>query len=121
MTGEIPVNYLIMDTTYTVYLLYKLEPNPSGLRGGQSAAITLSSGSILTSSRICLDPGGPNREPGVAYPDMRADGWMEIKLGEFAVHPGLLGGNKVVVEVSETNINITKIGLVIEGMEFRPS
>lgn len=47
----------------------------------------------------------------------RADGWLEIQLGDFDV--GLQGKGEVEVQLLDTS-QYRKSGLVVEGLEFRP-
>lgn len=58
-----------------------------------------------------------NREETRMYPCKRKDGWMELKLGEFACNDGDDGEVKMVFEeVKHLN---WKNGLIVEGIEIR--
>ena len=47
----------------------------------------------------------------------RADGWMELEMGEFQNYEGEDG--EVSISLMETSATI-KIGLVVQGIEIRP-
>lgn len=51
----------------------------------------------------------------------REDGWMETELGEFFVEGGeLLDLDEIVLSVIELDYKYWTIGLIIQGIDFRP-
>uniref|UniRef100_A0A0E0MMH0 Protein kinase domain-containing protein n=1 Tax=Oryza punctata TaxID=4537 RepID=A0A0E0MMH0_ORYPU len=77
----------------------------------------------MLSSRLLKVTWGetPEHWKWITLPDSRGDGWMELKLAEFATDEKLLSEKNVIVDFREENDHIKKSGLIIEGMEFRPN
>ncbi|CAL4979922.1 unnamed protein product [Urochloa decumbens] len=119
--GEIPTVDLTPGTRYAVYLVYKLTMGAIGLKGVQMASIRLYGEITVCINRVSVDPAARGMAGGVAYPVTRGDGWMELKLAEFATDETLLGEKVVIVDFREVNDHVKKSGLIIEGMEFRPN
>ncbi|XP_062198301.1 receptor like protein kinase S.2-like [Phragmites australis] len=118
--GEIPTEDLSAGTSYAVYLVYKLASGAAGLKGGQKSSIRLHGERIVATSRVNVDPAAV-QAAGVAFPVTRSDGWMEVKLAEFVADEQMLNEKAVIVDFCEENDHIKKSGIIIEGMEFRPS
>lgn len=124
--GEIATEDLTPGTRYAVYLVYKLTGTSVGLRGGQTqrSSLRLYGEITVSTGKVSVDvvpAAARGMAAGVAYPVARGDGWMELKLAEFAADEKLLGEKKVIVDFREENDHVKKSGLVIEGMEFRPN
>uniref|UniRef100_A0A0E0CKR0 Protein kinase domain-containing protein n=1 Tax=Oryza meridionalis TaxID=40149 RepID=A0A0E0CKR0_9ORYZ len=124
--GEIATEDLTPGTRYAVYLVYKLTGTAVGLRGGQTqrSSLRLYGEITVSTGKVSVDvvpAAARGMAAGVAYPVARGDGWMELKLAEFAADEKLLGEKKVIVDFREENDHVKKSGLVIEGMEFRPN
>ncbi|KAI3469952.1 hypothetical protein Pfo_026615 [Paulownia fortunei] len=93
--GWIKTKMLSPETLYAAYLVFGFtEKLLSFQRASEQASI------------VHFQPGNG-----------RADGWMEIELGEFYV--GLGGNGEVQVQLLEMS-GFGKSGLIIEGIEFRP-
>uniref|UniRef100_A0A1D1Z9X8 F-box protein At2g02240 n=1 Tax=Anthurium amnicola TaxID=1678845 RepID=A0A1D1Z9X8_9ARAE len=115
------VSELSPGTLYSAYLVFRLKEGSHGLDGFQEASVAL--GSYLSRRWVCLDPSedaamhcGP-----VGVPHPRGDGtWMELQLGEFMV-AAEEDGQMVVVRLREVERLNWKSGLVIEGIELRPT
>lgn len=123
VSGEIATKDLSAGSSYEVYLVYKLAGSFSGLEGGQTSSVRLYGERIVATSRVSLDPDARGIPAGadVTYPVARGDGWMELRLGEFANHGVMLMEKAVIVDVREENDHIKKSGVIVEGMEFRAS
>lgn len=119
--GEIGIEDLTPGIHYAVYLVYKLTVATIGLKGGQVSSIRLYGERTVSTNKVSVDPGA-RKMAGVAYPVTRGDGWMELKLAEFATDEKLLGEKAVIVHFREVmNDHVKRSGLIIDGMEFRPN
>jgi hypothetical protein len=57
----------------------------------------------------------------IRCPRRRADGWLEVELGEFAVPPAGDGGGVVEVRFEgREHDDAWKRGLIVQGIDFRP-
>ncbi|KAJ1288475.1 hypothetical protein BS78_02G092200 [Paspalum vaginatum] len=112
--GWVPVEFLSKDTSYDIYLIYKLADEHDGLRWGQSSVEV--DGVQTTDTIVSFVDEDAVRVDVVAYPVTRSEGWMELWLGEF---DNKHGDSEVKVSVSERNDTYAKKGLIIEGMEIR--
>jgi len=112
--GTVPAGALCANTSYDVYLVYKLADEHDGLRWGDSF-IQIDDKDHSRALVSFIDEDAV-RVDGVAYPVRRSEGWMELWLGEFdSKH----GQSEVKVGVTETTNTYAKKGLIIEGMEIR--
>ena len=119
--GEILTADLSPGTTYMVYLVYKLASDTGGLSGAQTSSVRLYGERTIATSSVSVDPAACTADAGVVRPVARHDGWMELKLAEFAPDDKLLLNERaVIVDFREENIRVLKRGLIVEGMEFRP-
>ncbi|XP_066335920.1 cysteine-rich receptor-like protein kinase 25 isoform X2 [Miscanthus floridulus] len=119
--GEILTADLSPGTTYMVYLVYKLASDTGGLSGAQTSSVRLYGERTIATSSVSVDPAACTADAGVVRPVARHDGWMELKLAEFAPDDKLLLNERaVIVDFREENIRVPKWGLIVEGMEFRP-
>uniref|UniRef100_A0A0E0AZ94 Protein kinase domain-containing protein n=1 Tax=Oryza glumipatula TaxID=40148 RepID=A0A0E0AZ94_9ORYZ len=123
ITGEISPKDLTMDTPYVVYLVYNLASGTSGLRGVQTSSLRLYGERVVATSRVSVYPAvhSGTCDSDVAYPIGRDDGWMELKLAEFTNDHRMLAEAAVIVDFREVNVHIMKSGLIVEGLEFRPT
>jgi hypothetical protein len=120
--GEVPPRDLSPGTSYAVYLVYKLTSSTSGLRGCvQTASLRLYGERIVPGStcKVSLDPEARGSASDVTYPVARGDGWLELRLAEFANDEEMLMEKGVIVDLREENVSVQKRGLIVEGMEFR--
>ncbi|EMS51376.1 F-box protein PP2-B10 [Triticum urartu] len=118
--GSIHTDMLTPDSKYGAYLVFKRTQNFSGFNYPIQKA-TLYFGQIMeyTSPVLLGENWTPPPELGVAQPQRRADGWMEISLGHFHT-----SGNELYAEMSfslmETEGEVTqKRGLIVHGIEIR--
>ena len=141
--GKIASKMLTRNSTYCAYLVYRLVPGALGLGFPFQEALVSVRGSEST-RRVCLhgydddDFGGvvPRKyvqdatrlwrmdyptvpvEDDVVLPRRRADGWMELELGNcFYNHEDDDG--EVRVSLSETKRLFPKKGLIVRSIEFR--
>nr|TKW00730.1 hypothetical protein SEVIR_8G130800v2 [Setaria viridis] len=112
--GWVPAEFLSTDTSYDIYLVYKLADEHDGLRWGESYVAV--DGVHTTDGIVSFVDEDAVRVDGVAYPVTRSEGWMELWLGEFY---NKHGDTEVKVSASEKTDTYAKIGLIIEGMEVR--
>ncbi|XP_052167926.1 F-box protein At2g02240-like [Oryza glaberrima] len=95
--GEISPKDLTIDTPYAAYLV------------------------VVATSRVSVDPAARSGASDVSYPTERDDGWMEVKLAEFSNDERMLTEAAVIVDFREVNDHVKKSGLIVEGLEFRPT
>ena len=129
---------LSRDTAYAVYIVFKTPVESYGLDcPPQKASIDTVAGKKII-RKVCLQSyegrhvnrwvtmrltreynksyrRGHGRNP--VLPQERADGWMELEMGEFQNYEGEDG--EVSISLMETSATI-KIGLVVQGIEIRP-
>ncbi|VAI40623.1 unnamed protein product [Triticum turgidum subsp. durum] len=120
ISGSIHTDMLTPDSKYGAYLVFKRTQNFSGFNYPIQKA-TLYFGQIMeyTSPVLLGENWTPPPELGVAQPQRRADGWMEISLGHFHT-----SGNPFYAVMSfslmETEGEVTqKRGLIVHGIEIR--
>ncbi|KAF8697986.1 hypothetical protein HU200_035489 [Digitaria exilis] len=141
--GKIDSKMLSKNSTYSVYLVFKVAREAYGLEHPeQNTSVVL--GGIKSARRVCLDgydsdgedrasefyhslPSGSLLRPkrrnrleipqNVLLPKERADGWKELELGMFHNDEGEDG--EVCISLAETSSTL-KIGLIVQGVEIRP-
>ncbi|KAI4982998.1 hypothetical protein ZWY2020_023490 [Hordeum vulgare] len=117
--GEIHSTMLCGNSMYAAYLVFKLAHGFARLDFPfQDASISVAGGNDLT-RQVCLqaymeDGDAPDD---VMVPRKRADGWMEVELGEFYTGEGSYG--EVSVTLKETEGGVLKRGLIVWGIEIR--
>ncbi|KAF7081298.1 hypothetical protein CFC21_085254 [Triticum aestivum] len=144
--GKIHSKMLSQDTTYAAYMVFKTTDNFYGLDFPVQEA-SISAGATNTTRKVCLqgnddddgEGGVPenyrpmvpfprlrlrrrnrrvvSHEENVALPQQRADGWMELELGEFLNEGGDDG--EVSISLVETKGGNWKSGLIVQGIEIR--
>jgi hypothetical protein len=112
--GWVPFEFLSTDTSYDIFLVYKLADEHDGLRWGESYVAV--DGVHTTDGVVSFVDEDAVRVDRVAYPVTRSEGWMELWLGEFY---NKYVDREVKVSVWEKTDTYAKIGLIIEGMEIR--
>uniref|UniRef100_A0A0D9XQG0 Uncharacterized protein n=1 Tax=Leersia perrieri TaxID=77586 RepID=A0A0D9XQG0_9ORYZ len=136
ISGEIETKHLMLRTSYSVFLVYALAGNHSGLDGEHRSVIQSVpfphvnfQASPERGVRLvvgALAPDGGAAEPDVmSYPVERGDGTMEVELGWFHVSPDAGHGqgrpHAVIAQLTITSAGGDPVrGLIVEGMEFRP-
>ncbi|XP_062183321.1 putative disease resistance protein RGA1 isoform X2 [Phragmites australis] len=112
--GSVPAQALPINTSYDVYLVYKLADEHDGLRWGQSYVHV--NGVHANGVHVSFVDEDAVHLDGVAYPVTRSEGWMELRLGEFDNN---CGDSEIKVGVTEKTNTYAKKGLIVEGMEIR--
>ena len=126
--GKISTSMLSLDTNYAAYLVFKLREAAFGFDYiPAEVSLTLGVDKICAKS-VVLDPmieRRPRYGLEVAHSVIsslerskeRADGWLEIELGDFF---NRYGEDELEMSVMEVKAGIRKGGLVIQGVEIRP-
>lgn len=108
--GWVLTEALSADTSYDVYLVYKLADKHEGLSWAR-----------VDGHDVSFVDEDAVRVGGVAYPVTRSEGWMELRLGEFHNKGPRDSEVTLCMRVRETDrMYYAKKGLIIEGMEIRP-
>ncbi|XP_015887478.3 F-box protein PP2-B10-like [Ziziphus jujuba] len=140
--GRMETNILSPKTTYGAYFVYKFNERSRGFKGNpvdfqiyfegeeevdermvgsrellnrQMRRSRVSLNGQMGRSRVFLNPSEDERQ----IIRVREDGWLEVEMGEF-FNDGGDDHRVVVCRLMETDSCVTKIGLVVEGIEFRP-
>ncbi|XP_010935987.1 F-box protein At2g02240 [Elaeis guineensis] len=113
--GTIRSKALTPKTTYAAYLIFKLDQNSRGL-GSPNQETIVRLGAHVSRRAVNVQPRGSGRHHFRNV--MRADGWMEMEMGEFYNDEGEDGE----VEMSFMGMQggHWKSGLIIQGIEIRP-
>ncbi|GMY26844.1 putative F-box protein PP2-B12 [Fagus crenata] len=114
--GSIDNKLLALDTTYAAYFVFKFAESCHGFEQRPVELKVHFEGRENGNSHIMyLDP--PANMPNLTR--VRGDGWIEIKMGEF-INEHADDGN-VVFSVFDFDGGSTKGGLIVEGIELRPT
>uniref|UniRef100_A0A0D3FBY5 F-box domain-containing protein n=1 Tax=Oryza barthii TaxID=65489 RepID=A0A0D3FBY5_9ORYZ len=113
---KLPGKKLSQNTNYAAYLVYKIADRSYGLDFPFQEASVSIGGSITARQRI--EPRAVVLAEDIENPQKRADGWMELKLGELYNEEGDDG--EVCISFMETKGGHWKSGLVVQGIEIRP-
>ncbi|CAN4111035.1 unnamed protein product [Withania somnifera] len=137
--GKMKTGDLSPNTTYGAYVLMKISDGSFGLDSIPSEiSISVGDEESVSSSAYLRHPRNKKKEQmeSLLYrnrvetlkarvnkgeermPRERADGWLEIELGEF--FNGGNGDEEIVMKLMEVKGYHVKGGLVIEGIELRP-
>ncbi|CAN6279642.1 unnamed protein product [Urochloa humidicola] len=143
--GKIHCKMLSQNSTYAVYMVFKILDESYGLDYPPQEAAVVIRESKLT-RQVCLqghESEGENEEEvpqnyrplmvpamrgrlrrrnrrlphGVTVPKKRADGWLEMEMGEFTNEEGEDG--EVSISLMETRGGNWKKGLIVQGIEIR--
>ncbi|KAF6147674.1 hypothetical protein GIB67_003005 [Kingdonia uniflora] len=114
--GSIKTRELSPDTTYEAYFVYNLAKRSQrfGVTDPHLEVLIEILGIEGSEKKrsVCLDRKSEDNPP-----QLRRDGWMEIKMGEFLnVHGEDTEVQTTIREISSS----VKAGLFIQGIEFRP-
>ncbi|XP_006664305.1 F-box protein PP2-B10-like [Oryza brachyantha] len=138
ITGKIGSRELSPSTTYSAYLVFKLADDSYGLDSlTQEASITVGDNNVSkrivslyprkqesqsSTSSTSTDEQHNAEEQGEcrtrSYPRQRADGWLEVEMGQFYNDQGEDG--EVTILFTEIVEQHWKKGLILEGIEIRP-
>ncbi|CAL4967591.1 unnamed protein product [Urochloa decumbens] len=131
--GNIDSKMLSQNSAYAAYIVFKVARGAYGL-GSHFAETSVSLGGSESARQVCLDdlnrgydesrrgprPIGRGRieiPPDVLVPCERADGWLELEMGEFQNAEGEDG--EVSIKLMQTSSTV-KSGLIVQGIEIRP-
>uniref|UniRef100_A0A7N0V7L1 Uncharacterized protein n=1 Tax=Kalanchoe fedtschenkoi TaxID=63787 RepID=A0A7N0V7L1_KALFE len=125
ITGRLDASKLTPpNVTYAAYLVYKFTIESLWLDLPPGEAYAGPVGAENSVSKIYLIPEEKQQagsERADQYATRRADGWMEVKLGEFVVNGGQEGADGGEVEMGFREVSgCWKQGLIVRGMEVRP-
>ncbi|KAM3682950.1 hypothetical protein ACB098_12G110000 [Castanea mollissima] len=128
--GKMSTSMLSPKTNYAAYLVFKLRRRASGFNPPPKASVGTTGGVEDYKQTVCL--GLPAREPRQqhqielspqqqhnSHPKRRRDGWLEIKLGEFFNEGG--EDDQLQIRLMEVEAGTGKSGLIVEGIEIRPT
>lgn len=120
--GGISTRYLSPRTCYSVYIVFKTKHGCPGL-GDLPVEVKVGLVGQEASQKLIYFVGPTNRRRDqerrdVTRPKEREDGWMEAELGEFFNEASC---DDVEVSVVEIKSPYWKRGLIIQGIEFRPT
>ncbi|XP_060671803.1 F-box protein PP2-B10 isoform X2 [Ziziphus jujuba] len=118
--GRIKTNLLSPKSTYGAYFVYKLKEPNWAIKDIQVEFRVYFEGEEevnehVSGCKVFLDPSEDEQEPC----KVREDGWLEVEMGEF-FNDGSEDNRVVVCSLMGTDNYISKGGLVVEGIEFRP-
>nr|XP_020152037.1 F-box protein At2g02240 [Aegilops tauschii subsp. strangulata] len=124
--GKIDSKMLSQGSIYSVYMVYKFANYLYGLSDGyyglelpvQKASVSVGDNHQIR--KVCIHPNqqrSMRRNCHATLPHKRADGWMELELGEF-VCEGHEDGD-VSFGLSEMKDLSRKNGLIVQGIEIR--
>nr|GMC61438.1 putative late blight resistance protein homolog R1A-3 isoform X2 [Ipomoea batatas] len=119
ITGTVDTGCLRKITSYSAYLVFKLDPLSQCLETAVACVKYLNDKGNYGENRRCqvfLAKTRHSGDPG-QFPDCRPDGWMEIKLGDFYVSSGNEGEVQMRLWNTEPD---WKSGLIVRGIEVRP-
>lgn len=119
--GKIDVRSLRVKTSYSAYLVFKLQEESKELQKATASVRFLkeiSEGSADEGYGVFIDTKECDAERD-RFPHCRSDGWMEIKLGEFFNNLGDDG--EVEMRLIEKNNPKWKTGLIVRGIDIRPN
>ncbi|KAK2984988.1 hypothetical protein RJ640_005756 [Escallonia rubra] len=114
--GKLRTDELFANTTYGVFLVFKLAQRHSGL---ESATATVTNGRVYdeASCTVYLTFGLERRNRNQEVPRIRDNEWMEVKMGEFNTGEGF---DREVVARLMQHSDFEKSGLIVLGIEFQP-
>lgn len=129
--GKIDTRMLSPSTVYKAYLVFKLTSHAYGFKNRPAVVTVGLFGGESTKQTVLLDPDTERRwiQTGLQeselreideaqHPKERADGWLEVELGEFLCQGEEYG--ELEMDCMEVKSGWGKRGLIVEGIEVRP-
>ncbi|XP_023928957.1 putative F-box protein PP2-B12 [Quercus suber] len=126
--GKVSTSMLSLKTNSVAYLVFKLRSTAYGFDDPpfKASVGTIGGGEVYERS-VCLDLEEPildgqillPEQPHISRPKRRKDGWLEIELGEFFNEGGQ--DDELQIRLMEVEVGRWKSGLVVEGIEIRPT
>ncbi|CAL4967590.1 unnamed protein product [Urochloa decumbens] len=120
--GKINSEMLSLNKTYAAYIVFKLTDESYGRQDFSVLEASVGIGECKSTRKVCLHGDGDedDEDDGLPFhPQKRADGWMEAEMGEFYNKEGNDG--EVCISLSETTEMHHKKGLIVYGIEIRPT
>ncbi|KAM6544704.1 hypothetical protein CsatB_025440 [Cannabis sativa] len=122
VSAKLETKILSPKTTYTAYLVFKLEENQYNFdRRPVELRIQLEGREEMEGFNVLLKP--PSRDNinnnMTLIPQDRGDGWKEIEMGHFFNEDG--DHDLVLCTLKEVSCATSWSGLILEGIEFRPT
>lgn len=125
MGGGMNTQILSPGTHYSAYVVYKIRNRRHGLRDLPIKVGVGFKGQEMRKKFICFDESTnkikewPKRE--LMKSEKRGDGWIEAEIGDFFNEEGLTGFDVIEVSIVDITSPNWKCGLIIQGIEFRPT
>lgn len=120
--GNIDLKRLRVKTSYTAYLVFKLQDSSRELQKA-TASVRLvkeiTENSADEGYTVFIDTKACSPDQKGRFPHARSDGWMEIKLGEFFNNLGDDG--ELEMRLIVKNNPKWKTGLLVRGIDIRPN
>ncbi|KAL5211645.1 hypothetical protein ABZP36_022492 [Zizania latifolia] len=117
--GNIDTNMLSPNSTYVAYMVFKIADEFYGLKHPlQEASVSLGGRKSRRKVSVLMQRCRQvPHEENVTVPQRRADGWMELEMGEFFNEEGEDGEARFCL--TEINGGNWKRGLIVQGIEIR--
>ncbi|XP_030508609.2 F-box protein PP2-B10-like [Cannabis sativa] len=121
VSAKLETKILSPKTTYTAYLVFKLEENQYNFdRRPVELRIQLEGREEMEGFNVFLKPPSRNNINNMTLISQdRGDGWKEIKMGQFFNEGG--DHDLVLCTLKEVSCATSWSGLILEGIEFRPT
>ena len=111
---------LSADTEYTCYLVFKLSEECQGLHNPLKVRDLLHQVNEEAEFFYFITPSPPNINDITRVPKQREDGWMEIQVWKFnSTHE--FKDDSLSIDMKFTSHEGTMSGLIVCGLEFRPT
>ena len=115
ISGKMSTSILSPKTRYAAYLVYKLRSGAHGFDGPPFTASVGTVGDEVYEQTVQLGLFDMD----TSRPKQREDGWLEIELGQFFNGGG--EADELQIKLMEVEALNKKTGLVVEGIEIRPT
>ncbi|GLT87688.1 hypothetical protein SLE2022_057550 [Rubroshorea leprosula] len=117
--GRINTRMLSPKTRYKAYLVFKLAHKAEGFQNEPIEATVLLGGAEVSKRNVYeLQAESEIVRNGDHYPKERGDNWLEVELGEIEFTKERGGDLEIYLE---ERIDDNRRGVIIQGMEIRPT
>ncbi|GKV02495.1 hypothetical protein SLEP1_g14928 [Rubroshorea leprosula] len=117
--GRISTRMLSPKTRYKAYLVFKLADKPDGFKNKPIEAAILLGGAEVSKRNVYeLQAESEIVGNGDHFPQERGDNWLEVELGEIEFTKERGGDLEIYLE---ERIDDNRRGVIIQGMEIRPT
>ncbi|CAN6252856.1 unnamed protein product [Urochloa humidicola] len=120
--GKINSEMLSLNKTYAAYIVFKLAGESYGRQDFSLIEASVGIGECKSTRKVCLHGEGDedDLDDGLPlHPQKRADGWMEVEMGEFYNKEG--NCSEVCISLLQITELHDKKGLIVYGIEIRPT